>query len=344
MTAAPDGAVPGRSPRCSTFRPRPLPSPLDPDAAARVFAADPRNNVVLEASAGTGKTSVLVARYVNLLQGRDRPGQHPRDHLHPQSGRRDARADRPRAAGSGASARSSDRRRWLELRDRLGDIAISTIDAFCLSLLREFPLEADVDPAFDLADETEVPRLIATSLDRTLRILVGQARSDTDIALVLAQLGISRTREGLATLLDRRLVAWDALNRFLARGPRDLTSSAICGAAAETLRDTLEAIPGGLRTVRGRRSGRASPVRAVHSGRPPARQPARRAGPDDSRGARAGERTLPDQRGQGPQGHHHPSLQHHALPVAGCDEAPSRRRHGDRAAPSSRRCSRSTAI
>ena len=39
-----------------------------PDAAARLFAADPARNVVLEASAGTGKTTVLVARYVNLLR------------------------------------------------------------------------------------------------------------------------------------------------------------------------------------------------------------------------------------------------------------------------------------
>ena len=39
----------------------------DPDAAARDFARDPSNHVVLEASAGTGKTSVLVSRYVNLL-------------------------------------------------------------------------------------------------------------------------------------------------------------------------------------------------------------------------------------------------------------------------------------
>ncbi|MDE0830601.1 MAG: hypothetical protein OSB03_15515 [Vicinamibacterales bacterium] len=44
--------------------------------------------------------------------------------------------------------------------DRLGETAISTIDAFCLSLLREFPLEADLDPAFGMADETEVPRLV----------------------------------------------------------------------------------------------------------------------------------------------------------------------------------------
>jgi ATP-dependent helicase/nuclease subunit A len=221
------------------------PAPLDPDAAARAFAADPRNNVVLEASAGTGKTSVLVARYVNLL----RAGIDPANILAITFTRKAAAEMRERIVRElrVAGERSAlDRRRWLELRDRLGDIAISTIDAFCLSLLREFPLEADVDPAFDLANETEVPRLVASSLDRTLRILVGQARSDTDIALVLAQLGISRTREGLATLLDRRLVAWDALNRFLARGPRDLTSSAICGAATDALRGTLEAIPDGL--------------------------------------------------------------------------------------------------
>jgi len=44
------------------------PAPVDPDARAREFAIDPRNNVVLEASAGTGKTSVLVWRYINLLK------------------------------------------------------------------------------------------------------------------------------------------------------------------------------------------------------------------------------------------------------------------------------------
>ena len=37
------------------------------DADARRIAVDPTQNVVLEASAGTGKTRVLVERYVNLL-------------------------------------------------------------------------------------------------------------------------------------------------------------------------------------------------------------------------------------------------------------------------------------
>ena len=40
----------------------------DPDARARQAAVDPGQNIVLEASAGTGKTSVLVCRYINLLK------------------------------------------------------------------------------------------------------------------------------------------------------------------------------------------------------------------------------------------------------------------------------------
>ncbi|HEY7473988.1 MAG TPA: UvrD-helicase domain-containing protein, partial [Vicinamibacterales bacterium] len=43
-------------------------SEVEPDAHARAFAVDPSRNVVLEASAGTGKTSILVRRYVNLLR------------------------------------------------------------------------------------------------------------------------------------------------------------------------------------------------------------------------------------------------------------------------------------
>jgi ATP-dependent helicase/nuclease subunit A len=217
----------------------------DPDAEARAFAVDPANNVVLEASAGTGKTSVLVARYVNLLKA----GVDPANILAITFTRKAAAEMRERIVKElrDAAARSEfDRARWIDLRDRLADIAITTIDAFCLSLLREFPLEADVDPGFDMADETEVPRLVEESLDRSLRIITARARTDADIALVLAQLGMSRTREGLAVLLDRRLVAWDALERFLVRGPKDLTASVVCQRAATSLQDVLRAVPGGL--------------------------------------------------------------------------------------------------
>ena len=223
----------------------PVARDLTPDGEARAFAVDPRNNVVLEASAGTGKTSVLVSRYVNLVK----QGVEPANILAITFTRKAAAEMRQRivaqlrdAAEKGEIART----RWTELRDRLGEIAISTIDAFCLSLLREFPLEADLDPGFEMADETEVPRIVEQALDRSLRILVGLAREDDDIALVLAQLGISRTREGLALLLDRRLVAASALDRFLARGPADLTPRIVCRRAAEALDGVLRTVKGGL--------------------------------------------------------------------------------------------------
>jgi ATP-dependent helicase/nuclease subunit A len=205
------------------------------DAAARRAATDPSQNIVLEASAGTGKTQVLVERYVNLLRADVEP-----DHILAITFTRKAAAemrqriiDRLKAA-SRTSAR--DLARWRELRERLGDIAISTIDAFCLALLREFPLEADVDPGFDLAAETDVPRLAGDALDHALRICRAAASSDDDVALVFAQLGERRLRAGIGALLDRRLVAPQVLRRFLHSGPRDLTAERACEIAAARLR------------------------------------------------------------------------------------------------------------
>src|SRR5438093_1459828 len=81
---------------------------------------------------------------------------------------------------------------------------------------------SDPDAGFGMADETEVPRLVDQSLDKSLATFIGLAKREPDLALVLAQLGLTRTREGLAYLLQRRLVAWDVLDRFLARGPANL--------------------------------------------------------------------------------------------------------------------------
>ena len=205
------------------------------DTSARRCAVDPLQNVVLEASAGTGKTRVLVERYVNLL----RAGVEPDQILAITFTRKAAAEMRQRIIErlKEASRLSQfDAARWRDLGDRLGDIAISTIDAFCLSLLREFPLEADVDPGFDLADETQVPRLISESLDQALRICRAVAREDDDVALLFAQLGERRVRSGIAALLDRRLVAPQALRRYLENGPRDLTAAVACRRAAERLR------------------------------------------------------------------------------------------------------------
>jgi ATP-dependent helicase/nuclease subunit A len=216
-----------------------------PDAGARIYAVDPSQNVVLEASAGTGKTRVLVERYVNLL----RAGVEPDNILAITFTRKAAAEMRQRIVDrlKEASRLSQfDAARWRDLKERLGDIAVSTIDAFCLQLLREFPLEADVDPGFDLADNTEVPRLVGEALDQALRICRAIARQDEDVALVFAQLGERRLRAGISALLDRRLVAPHALRRFLQKGPRDLTAATACNASAARLREIFTGIRGGL--------------------------------------------------------------------------------------------------
>src|SRR5262249_11074597 len=102
------------------------PAQTPEDQSARDRAVDPASNIVLEASAGTGKPRVLVDRYVNLL----RAGVEP-EHILAMTFTRKAAAemreriiDRLREVSRLSAA---DLARWRDLKDRLGDIAISTI-------------------------------------------------------------------------------------------------------------------------------------------------------------------------------------------------------------------------
>ncbi len=216
----------------------PLPDALVRDADARVYAVDPTVNVALEASAGTGKTKVLVDRYVNLL----RLGVEPRRVLAITFTRKAAAEMRARIVAEltrMAEIGSMPPEIWKQLRGRLSEISISTIDAFCLSLLGEFPLEADVDPGFGVADETETPRLVDEALDHTLRIGRAQSAVSDDIALLFARMGEGRLRTALTRLLDRRLVAVAALDRFLARSPGGLTAQVAAARIVERLRAVM---------------------------------------------------------------------------------------------------------
>ena len=62
---------------------------------------------------------------------------------------------------------------------------LTTIDAFCLGLLREFPLEAGLDPDVALIDEVDSDRLLSESIEDVL----GEARrgSDVDMRFLIAR-------------------------------------------------------------------------------------------------------------------------------------------------------------
>ena len=200
---------------------------------------------MLEASAGTGKTHVLVDRYLNLLSR----GVEPTNILAITFTRKAAAEMRGRILNelrTRAESGGPGQKMWREMRERAGDIAISTIDAFCLSLLREFPLEANLDPGFEMADETQVPRLMEEALDRALDIGRGLSRTDDHVRLLFAELREQRLRDGLANMIDRRLVVDDAIGRALAAGPRELTAERACADAFERLRGVFIGLTGGV--------------------------------------------------------------------------------------------------
>lgn len=211
-----------------------------PDQAARLFAVDPAHHVVLEASAGTGKTRVLVDRYVRLLA----VGVDPRNILAMTFTRKAAAEMRARVIDTVerlAAAGGESGARMLAVRARLADVEITTIDGFCFRLLREFPLEADVDPAFEVADETEMARFVGLAIERTMDVARQLAGTDESVRLLLTRVKAPVLRDALATLVDRRHVAVPAVARFVARtGPR-LTAPAACEAFLERVRTALAA-------------------------------------------------------------------------------------------------------
>ena len=234
-----------RAGRPTSGPPNGLPTPVRSRAStgrrdARRNAVDPSQNVVLEASAGTGKTRVLVERYVNLLRAGIEPDHILADHVHAQGRGRDAAADHRAAEGSeppvrvrrGALARSQGASR----RHRRSRRSTRSACRCCVSF-RSRPTSI---PASTWRTTTEVPRLVGESLDQAFRICRGVARDDDDVALVFAQLGERRLRGGIAALLDRRLVAPHALRRFLQKGPREMTAQSACVACRRAAAPCLQ--------------------------------------------------------------------------------------------------------
>jgi ATP-dependent helicase/nuclease subunit A len=178
------------------------------DRRARMIAADPTVNVAVEASAGTGKTRVLVDRYVRLVA----EGVSPRHIL--------AITFTRKAAGE-MKSRIVDELRgredlWAQIRSRLFEIHITTIDAFCLGLLREFPLEAGLDPDVELIDQVDAERLLEDAIDD----VESEARrgSVADYRFLVARFGDAALRRGARDFLRSRLVKADLLDRYVERG------------------------------------------------------------------------------------------------------------------------------
>ena len=118
-------------------------------SSAAAIAA--RGQVFVSAGAGTGKTTVLVERFVAAVCERGpRRRVDARDHLH-ASAPRGSSAARIRARAARASAAH-------DLARSLDGAWISTIHGFCLRLLKAHPFAAGLDPRFRVLDDSQAPR------------------------------------------------------------------------------------------------------------------------------------------------------------------------------------------
>jgi ATP-dependent exoDNAse (exonuclease V) beta subunit len=119
--------------------------------------SDLDSNIVVEAAAGTGKTSELVQRIVAVLAA----GRTCVDRIIAVTFTEKAagelklrlRSELEKARGR---SRASEKRRHLEdALAHLEEARLSTIHAFCADLLRERPVEAQIDPQFEVMTDVQ---------------------------------------------------------------------------------------------------------------------------------------------------------------------------------------------
>lgn len=231
-------------------------------------AADPMANVWVTASAGSGKTRVLVDRLLRLMLEGAPPQRllcltftkaaaaEMANRLHAELAEWTMLGDTglrerlvllmgPRGAKQDLAPA---RRLFAQVLDTPGGLKIQTIHAFCESLLGRFPLEAGLPPQFQVMDERTAAELLEDA--RNGVIAAAREEPDSDLANALAVvseyvgeagfgdivLALAGARGKLRRAIDSRgglagLIA--ATRRALGVADGDTQDSVLAGACAD---------------------------------------------------------------------------------------------------------------
>ncbi len=171
-------------------------------------AATRRSRVIaVTAGAGSGKTRVLVGRYLHLLeQG------HPLRSLvaitFTDKAAREMRT-RIRAAIQQRLSEAPSTELWQAAFTELDAARIGTIHSLCAEVLRAHPVEAALDPNFAVLEEGQSAAWQAQAIEAAL----GWAITRSDTAALITLFTESGLRDILATLIAKRLdvsAAWQA--------------------------------------------------------------------------------------------------------------------------------------
>lgn len=195
-------------------------APAPDDAAARERALDPGQSFIVQAPAGSGKTELLIQRYLTLLARVAEPetivaitftikaaGEMRSRVLDALKRAAGPAPESPHAGRTWEIARQAlrrDQERGWNLAENPGRMRIQTIDALSMAIARQMPLIARFGAMPDVTDKAEEFYLRAAS--STLRLLAGGDRNARAIETLLRRLDNDATyaRNLLARMLETR--------------------------------------------------------------------------------------------------------------------------------------------
>jgi len=185
----------------------PRPAPLPDAEARRAIREDLGVSLLVEAAAGTGKTTSLVERMTELI----RKGATTVDRISAVTFTIKAAAElserfQTSLEGAARDAAGDEKARLEAALARLDSAFVGTIHAFCARLLRERPVEAGVDPGFAEMDE---PENAAARLEAWERYTERLFTDESPILPRLAALNVrlEELRQTYETLSDNEDVA-----------------------------------------------------------------------------------------------------------------------------------------
>lgn len=165
-------------------------------------ALDLSRHVAITAAAGSGKTTVLIERFLRILESN---GFKPEEIVaitfteeaaaQVKEGIRQAMEERMAAADS-----SDDR--WERVYPLLSLAKITTIHGFCMSMLREYPLEVGLDPGFTVLSPGEQKLRLVECVAETLQEL--SRRFDAQLEILLDYLPRVSLDGLLTEMVERR--------------------------------------------------------------------------------------------------------------------------------------------
>lgn len=148
-----------------------------------IWAKD--QDILVAAAAGSGKTAVLVNRIIQKVISEDEPIDV--DELLVVTFTNASAAEMRHRVGEALEQAISDNPQSQHLRKQLSLInraSISTLHSFCLEVIRKYYYLTDIDPAFRIADSTEVQLLRDEVMEELFEEQYGQSDNETFFQLV----------------------------------------------------------------------------------------------------------------------------------------------------------------